>query len=183
MGPFCSAWSASLDVIASMFRCPLLYSLLLLVVGFAPTTLGRSIQFSTCQPTSGVVHSVSVDPCASEPCTFYFGSLVTITIDFTPEIDTDNPRSGLQALYQGSPYAYSGSVWWNKFRRLAQTTDVTISILSQAKLRGEDLFRQTCGERRRATICVSVPYAEIGKLHSPPLPSRHFSLRIRGDEI
>jgi hypothetical protein len=97
-----------------MFR-PLLLSslaLALVVVCLGPTAaLGRSIEFSTCQPTSGEVHSVSVEPCDADPCTFAFGSNYTITIDFTPQVDAEHPRSGLQATDQADPYAYSGSVF------------------------------------------------------------------------
>jgi hypothetical protein len=98
-------------IIHTMIRT-LASSFALVVFSLAAVARGDKIEWNACGPSSGTVHSVSVDPCDSQPCTFSVGSEYTIKIDFTPDLDSSHPRSGL-AAWNGSAdnyYAYSGYV-------------------------------------------------------------------------
>ncbi|EIW66945.1 hypothetical protein TREMEDRAFT_64803 [Tremella mesenterica DSM 1558] len=81
------------------------------------SSLGRSTPFDTCA-ASGTVDSINIDPCSApdgEICEFHSGLNYTITIHFTPQTSSSNPRNNLvayssnESLGQGIiSYPYSG---------------------------------------------------------------------------
>lgn len=82
----------------------MLLCFLLPFLSFCQENAGTSIQYTNCGPDN--LKNVDMSPCPTLPCTFPKGTNVTVTIDFSTDLQVSEVNAKVYGIVAGIPIAY-----------------------------------------------------------------------------